>query len=452
MPYLFLALLLLLLFPIAGSSGETGPEETFTLSEALQTAFVNNPSLREADLTHSSTLAEVRRTQADFFVKASAHYSLTNLQDAPYQQISGNRMQVGDRDVHHWDVTLTQPLFTGFAITSRYQMARISAEIKALEKERTLLDVSQAVKTAWFTSLLADKTEKVATNTVTALTAHEKDAEGFFKHGVIPHNDLLKSKVALANAVQEKERAHAGTQIALARLYTLIGIDINSVRIQEDTESISPQPQDLPNLMTEAVNNSPVLASYRLGLENLDQAITLAKSPYYPEIALSGKYEQNGNDFGAETNNYSNEHNALVAVSAKWDFFEWGKTGADVEKQSLAQRALKEKMKGVEDQIRLETKSAFFDLHVAGNNIGTAREGLEQARENARITDLQYRNQVTTSTEVLDSLTFLSQAEGNYYRALYGYMVALANLERAVGRREHDSAGKLPVEKARILQ
>jgi outer membrane protein TolC len=126
---------------------------------------------------------------------------------------------------------------------------------------------------------------------------------------------------------------------------------------------------------------------------------------------------------------------ALVAVSAKWDFFEWGKTGADVTKQSLAKQALKEKMQGVEDQIRLETKSAFSDLHVAGNNIGTAREGLEQARENARITDLQYRNQVTTSTEVLDSLTFLSQAEGNYYRALYGYMVALTNLERAVGRK-----------------
>jgi outer membrane protein len=435
MPHLFLTLILVLLLPLTCSSRETGAEHIFTLSEALQTAFANNPSLREADLTHSSTLAEVRRTRADFFVKASAHYSLTNLQDAPYQQISGNRMQVGDRDVHHWDVTLTQPLFTGFAITSRYQMARISAEIKSLEKERSLLDVSQAVKTAWFSSLLADKSEKVATNTVTALTAHEKDAEGFFKHGIIPQNDLLKSKVALANAIQEKERAHAGTQIALARLYTLIGIDINSVIIQEDTETISPQPQDLPTLMTEAVNNSPVLASYRLGLENLDQAVTLAKSPYYPEIALSGKYEQNGNDFGAETNNYSNEHNALVAVAAKWDFFEWGKTGADVEKQSLAKRALKEKMKGVEDQIRLETKSAFFDLHVAGNNIGTAREGLEQARENTRITDLQYRNQVTTSTEVLDSLTFLSQAEGNYYRALYGYMIALANLERAVGRK-----------------
>jgi outer membrane protein len=432
---MLLPCILFLLLPVTCYSGESEQAPLFTLSEALQTAYQNNPILREADLTHGSSLAEVRRTQADFFVKASAHYNFANLQDAPYQRINGNQMQVGDRDVHHWDVTLTQPLFTGFALTSRYQMARISSEIKKLEKERALLDISQAVKTAWFSTLLARKMETVTNKTVTALTAHEKDAKEFYKHGVIPHNDLLKSQVALANAVQEREKAQATTQISRSRLNTLLGIDINSEKIQEDTDSVQPLSYDLPGLMSEAINNSPVLASYRLGLENLDQAITLAKSPYYPELALSGKYEQNGNDLGAETNAYSNEHNATVAITAKWDFFEWGKTGADVEKQRLAKQALQEKMKGVEDQIRFETKSAYFDLNVAGNNIGTAQKGLEQARENARITDLQYQSQVTTSTEVLDSLTLLSQAEGNYYRALYGYMVALANLERAVGRK-----------------
>ena len=344
-------------------------------------------------------------------------------------------MQVGDRDVSHWDVTLTQPLFTGFAVTSRYEMARISEKIRALEKERSLLDVSQAVKTAWFASLLAAKAEQVASDTVTALTAHAKDAEGFFRHGLIPQNDLLKSKVALANALQERERAHADSRIAIARLLTVIGIDQNAEIRQQDIETITPRAFDLPALTGEAIRHRPILISYRLGLENFDQAIRLAKSADYPEIALTGKYEQNGNDPAAETNNYSNEHNASVMMTATWNFFQWGKTGADIEKQKLAKRALMEKIRGVEDQVRLEIKSAYLDLQVAENNIGTAREGLGQARENSRITDLQYKNQVTTSTEVLDSRTFLSQAETNYYRALYGYMVALANLERAVGRK-----------------
>ena len=435
MPRFFLPLLLILLLPLTGIAGEPGPDLHLTLAQALQTAFANNPSIKESEQTQKSAGADVRSKRADFFAKASAHYSFGSLQDAPFQRILGNRMQVGDREVSHWDVTLTQPLFTGFAITSRYEMARTSERIKELEKERSALDVSQAVKTAWFSSLLAAKAEQVATDTVTALSAHAQDAEGFFRHGLIPQNDLLKSRVALANALQEKERAQANTQIAFFRLSTVIGIELEAGTRQEDTETIQPRAFDLPALTAEAMQNRPVLISYRLGLENFDQAITLARSADYPEIALTGKYERNGNDLGAETNNYSNEHNASVMMTATWHFFEWGKTGADIEKQKLAKRALTEKIKGVEDQIRLEIKSAYLDLQVAQKNIGTAREGLGQARENSRITNLQYKNQVTTSTEVLDSRTFLSQAETNYYRALYGYMVALANLERAVGRR-----------------
>lgn len=435
MPRVIYALIVFFLLPLPCMAQEKGPEQPFTLSKALQTAFSHNPSLLEAGKTYNSALAGVRSARADFFFKASAHYSYTNLQDAPFQRIAGTEMQVGDRDAHHWDVTLTQPLFTGFAITSRYQMANISAKIKDLDKKRTLLDVSQSVKSAWFGALLAGKMEKVSGDTVAALTAHEKDAEGFYRHGIIPHNDLLKSKVALANAIQEKEQAYANAQIALAQLFTVIGIDPNSNKTLEDIDTITPKSFELASLTKKAIKNRPILISYRLGLENLDQAIRLAKSAFYPEVALSGEYEQNGNDFGATANDFSNDHNAAVMVTAKWDFFQWGKTGADVEKQRLAKMALKEKIRGIEDQIRLETKSAYLDLNVAANNIGTAREGLKQAKENARITNLQYRNQVTTSTEVLDSRTFLSTAEVNYYRALYGYMVALANLDRAVGNK-----------------
>jgi len=61
---------------------------------------------------------------------------------------------------------------------------------------------------------------------------------------------------------------------------------------------------------------------------------------------------------------------------------------------------------------------------------------LKQAKENYRITDLQYKEQVTTSTEVLDARTLLSQSEANYYGALYGYFDALARLERTVGKRD----------------
>lgn len=40
-----------------------------------------------------------------------------------------------------------------------------------------------------------------------------------------------------------------------------------------------------------------------------------------------------------------------------------------------------------------------------------------------------------TSTDVLDARAYLSQADTNYYQSVYGYLDAVAGLDRAVGRR-----------------
>jgi len=46
---------------------------------------------------------------------------------------------------------------------------------------------------------------------------------------------------------------------------------------------------------------------------------------------------------------------------------------------------------------------------------------------------LRYKENLTTSTEVLDARTYLTQAEVNYYDALYSYITAKAKLEYAIG-------------------
>ena len=88
----------------------------------------------------------------------------------------------------------------------------------------------------------------------------------------------------------------------------------------------------------------------------------------------------------------------------------------------------------MKDKVKLQVKNAYLHLKTAEKNIETARISVGQARENYRITDLQYKEQVTTSTEVLDAQTLLTQAQNNYYGALYRYNTAIAELERAIGK------------------
>jgi len=124
-----------------------------------------------------------------------------------------------------------------------------------------------------------------------------------------------------------------------------------------------------------------------------------------------------------------------IGVQADWTFFEWGKTGDEVRQRIHEREALKHKIDNTKNVVCLEVKAAFNRLQVADENIKTAAGAVEQARENYRITNLQYQQQVATSTLVLDAVTFLSQAKNGYYGALYGFMISRAELEWAAGER-----------------
>ncbi len=319
---LLLLLFLSLPFPAAAAAAETG--DILTLSEALEIALAHNPSLREAEARTSGALEEVKITRTDFLPKASTQYGYTRLQDTPFQRIDGRERLVGDENAHHWDITLSQPLFTGFATQSRHQMAKISAEIEKLAGQQDLVAISQDLRIAWFEALLAGRISEVAEGNVTALQAHRNDADGFFRQGLISRNDLLKSEAALANALQERERAAAAGTVARSRLANLMGVELAPGRVLEDIAAIEPQPLELQALYEEAGQHSPVLQSYRLALDNLEQSVILAKSSYYPTLALAGRYERNGSDLGAATNNFSQRGQRQHYRHRQMGFFRMG--------------------------------------------------------------------------------------------------------------------------------
>ena len=103
-------------------------------------------------------------------------------------------------------------------------------------------------------------------------------------------------------------------------------------------------------------------------------------------------------------------------------------------KRAAERRALEQTLEKIRDDIRLQVVQARLDLDVAQGNIDTARTALNQAQEHWRITDRLYRQQLTTTTEVLDARSYLDRARSAFYEAQYGYGSSLALLEWAMGK------------------
>lgn len=434
---IFIVSLLLTPFAVHAESNPAGEikhqEDVLSLDKAIGIALSDSTIIHEALSKYNAALEEKKSAFADFLPKVSYSYSYSRFDDQPYSKFETTKTPVSSKDYYHWDFTVAQPIFTGYALYTKHQMAKLMIDLKEVEKRLAILDVTRSVKTAYFNILVAEKFLIVAEETVENLEAHLRDAEKFFKYGVIPYNDLLQSRVALANAVQHREKANSNLEMAVSTLNAHLRMGINRPTRVVDVMEVFPSAYSLEQLTAAALQNRPELKALYIALQNADHAVRLAKSSYYPEVALIGNYERMGNNTAASSNDYGNDHNASVTLQAKWRFFEWGKTGAEVKKYFHEKTSVQEQLKRVEDGVSLEVKNAFLNQEVAKKNIKTAEESLGQAKENFRLTDLQYREQMATTSDVLEARTILSQAQTNYYSALYGYLISEAELERVVG-------------------
>jgi outer membrane protein TolC len=159
----------------------------------------------------------------------------------------------------------------------------------------------------------------------------------------------------------------------------------------------------------------------------------MAKSKYYPEVAFTYNYTKAGDTPDVSGSNFQlpNQWQAIVGLS--WTLWDWNKTRNSVNQVESQKMQLSQTRKSIEDGIKLQLKQAILGLKEAEEKIPTAQKSVDQAEENLRVSEERYKAQVTTSTEVLDAQTLLSQAKMNYYNALYDHNLARAGLLRAIG-------------------
>ena len=413
--------------PAEGSQVET---QKITVDEAVQEALQKNPVMRESQAGIEAAKASKQSALADMLPEASFHYGYTYLREKPTQF----EIQAASQDQYSWDVTVIQPLFTGFALKSKFDQTGLNIDAQKFEKEQTRLDLIRQVKAACYNLLLTQKLLAVRDEEVKTLTAHRRDAELMYNQGLVRMNDVLKAEVSLANAKQERELAKAQVQKSRLSLNRLLQRPLgNDVQIDEPT----PQTTlyfDSEELAQTALLKRPLIKLLDNSLKQLGLSDKLTRSAYYPTISLFGRYEQNGDEWTATENDYSNYFNTSVGITAEWKFWRSGKTGAEVRRVKKEIEALSARIDLFKDQVVEEVNNAVLDCEVAHNNIDTASKSLAQAEENWRITQKQYKHQIATSTDVLDARTYLSGADTNYYTAVYAYLDAVAALDRAVGQ------------------
>ncbi len=437
---IFLSLFLfLVLLPNPGFSQEK--VRVYTLQEGIDEAFANNWSLKAKQEQVEQGVQVKKQARAGFLPKFSVTYGYTRLDEVKETDAVplGSGLEIPSSELNAEDNyqlkgTITQPLFTGFALTSSYELAKLGIDQSEMNVELEKIGLALRVKQAYFNILIADKGIEVAESDVEFRESNLNVARSFYNVGMVPINDVLRAEVELASAQQNLVTARNTARLARCSFNTVLSRPIHASVDVQDILAFKPEKEDFDEYVEQALENRPEMKLVNINILQVDQETRLAKSKNYPEIALQYDYIKEGDtpDVSGSPFHDANRWQAMAVLS--WTFWEWGKTHYAVkEKESLKRELMKTKL-ALEDSIRLELKDAILRLENAEENIPTTQKAIKQGEENLRVNEERYKAQVTTITEVLDAQTLLTRARVNFYSALYNHHLARASLERALGK------------------
>ena len=429
-------LLGILFFLIAGSSPSIGAD-VLTLEESIKIALERSLSVKSAEQEIKAKEFQERSSRADFFPKLSTSYTYTRLDEDTVNDAKDSVLTKEfsplQTDTYEFNVTATQPLFTGWSLTTLRELASLGVDTAKIKKEAVIEDLVLNVKEAYFGILKAEKLEKVAIQAEEQLEAHLRVAQAFYDVGIIAKNELLQTGVQMAQARQDLIRATNLVEITRSVFNKLLrrGLD-KKVKI-EDILDYHPVELTLDQCMEWAELNRPEIKELSLNVMSAEKGVEFSKSSYYPSVNLIGNYQRRADDALLGSDPGEDVDSWAIILKGEWAFWEWGKTRHDVAATRARLAKVKYLLTDIKDNIQLEVKKAHLYLTEAEKSIQVARTAVVQAEENFRMNEERYKQQVATSTDVLDAQTLLTQARTNYFNALSEHNIAWARLERAMG-------------------
>jgi outer membrane protein TolC len=334
-------------------------------------------------------------------------------------------------------VKIVQSIYEGGKMMAAIRAARLTKEQSLLQYQTVVDDTLLNTRLAYYDVLLAAQQIVVHEASVNLLAKELEDQQRRYNAGTVPHFNVLRAEVAVANERPALIQARNNYRIAKNNLANLLGYNLPRDIWEDIPLNLSgnldaePYQIDLPQAIEQALANRTELAALRKQEDLQRENIVNAKSGYKPAVQVFAGYGWNNSQFTDDLGNDLHGWNAGAQLT--WDIFDGMLTRGKV----IQARALYEKSRTeVEDrgrQIELEVRTVYSQFIEAREVLDSQKTVQAEAEEALREAAARAAAGTGTQLDVLDAQTSLTQARTTEIQALHDYAAARAKLERAIG-------------------
>lgn len=334
-----------------------------------------------------------------------------------------------------FNLSLDYNLFNGF-----YDKYTLKSQEKRTLSERYLkaslkADIKQETQYAYLSLLQALKVQKVQNEAVQLLSNQLKDSHNFFKQGLIAKSKYLKVKVALQSTKQDKLHADSDVVNIKNRLSSLTHEDVELSSLQESNVTLNHKPHFATD-MNHSIHTRSEIGYLKALIESQKASKQAVNSVYYPKIGLALDYNKYGDEFIPDNFSYgalgSIDDEWMGTVSLSYELY----SGGRAKNQKLIHKhtimSLEQDILRTKADIKLQLQQAIEYMKVSKGQVAVAKLSISEAKEHYRMTQNRFKQQLDSTTDLLDARLLLTKAENALYQAKYDYQKAIVDYERVL--------------------
>ncbi len=331
-----------------------------------------------------------------------------------------------------YSLDLTQAIYKP-EITSNINIAKNDLELEKEKNRQFEINTKTAITESYLNILLKELQFKIAKENEIRYSEYLEVAEGKYKYGSLLENDFLKAKLDYKNAKVETQKSQQNYNLAINNFKYQINIDSGTIVILTDRlNSVSgsmnpPQQQD-------AATNRTEIKQLQLIKENNELQLKKAHQNILPTVSLFANYSsqfQYSNFDYAQKDWWSPYSYVGVKISLPI-------TSNFKNSNTVRESEFKSAKTGID--IKQKAADINYEIQKASSELGNALQNMQTTKANYDLSNTIYENQKQQYnlgslqySSLLDTEKTLNTAEQNYIKAVYDYLIAMLDYDKALG-------------------
>lgn len=396
-------------------------EISLTIDEAINMALRDNRDilLKAEDVNKSK--AKIQEAKSSLYPSLTLTSTWSRNNGYYSKDFSSFNYQVGAK----------QYLYKGGETvnTIKYNEYLLGANQAILDK--TKLETILNVKKSFYTLLLSNQYAEVNKAILKNTKSHLEYLDARYKKGLASEFEILQVKSSLESVKQVYENSLNQGESSQALLNNYLYLD-KDVKIIPDGElSYTEEEIIFDQGLLYALGKRPEIKQYDGQIKASERAIDVAKSDNRPSVYASWDYYNRTH--GALGTGKNQNDNNIIGITFSWPVFDGWATKSKIEQAVVdlkEARILREK---AASDIALDFKNAYIGLKNAIVKIDATESDLKVYNDNLKNAREKFKQGIVSSLDLDDAILKQSISRFNRDSAVYDYIIAKSNLDKAMG-------------------